>query len=181
VQDSFGDGDEVDQISQDPEDVRLMAEDEKYFAVADLNRDGRLSAEEFAGFQNPEHYEHMHDMLMKTTLAEKDTNKDGKIDLKEFLGDVAENPTSDWYHSEKERFMNEYDTNKDGFLEGEELRAWLIPNTRQTAEDEANHLITQSDSNGDGRLSIEEIVDEHQLFVGSEVTNYGDMLQHTEL
>ncbi len=36
--------------------------------------------------QNPEHFLHMHKVLVENTMMEKDTNADGRIDLKEFLG-----------------------------------------------------------------------------------------------
>jgi Ca2+-binding EF-hand superfamily protein len=44
------------------------------------------------------------------------------------------------------RFKEEYDKNKDGVLEGEEIRAWLVPDLRQTAKQEADHLIEAADT-----------------------------------
>jgi Ca2+-binding EF-hand superfamily protein len=49
--------------------------------------------------------------------------------------------------TEKSRFSEEYDKDKDGFLAGEELRAWLIPDIKQTAADEAEHLVKSADGN----------------------------------
>lgn len=48
------------------------------------------------------------------------------------------------------------------------------------ATDEVNHLFAASDNDGDDRLSYEEIVDNHDLFVGSEATDYGDHLQNID-
>jgi Ca2+-binding EF-hand superfamily protein len=79
-------------------------------------------------------------------LSEKDANGDGKIDLAEFMGDMAhEQPKSEWYQTERNRFTEEYDTNKDGFLEGDELKAWLIPDMSHTAKVEAEHLVNSAD------------------------------------
>uniref|UniRef100_A0A914CKF2 Reticulocalbin-3 n=1 Tax=Acrobeloides nanus TaxID=290746 RepID=A0A914CKF2_9BILA len=185
VQEVFGNGaDANEKLITDPEDRKLLEEDRHYFHVADLNKDGKLTREEFDAFQNPEHYRHMHDTLVKNTLVEKDLNKDGKIDLREFLGDTYEQPQSEWYVTEKSRFEEEYDKNKDGFLEGEELRQWLIPDIQASAVSEAEHLLSMADADRDGKLSIDEIVNEHALFVGSEVTNYGEHLtniEHSEL
>lgn len=49
----------------DPDDKRLMEEDRLYFQAADVNKDGHLTREEFDAFQNPEHYAHMHEALVK--------------------------------------------------------------------------------------------------------------------
>lgn len=42
------------------------------------------------------------------------------------------------------------------------------------AEQEAEHLTIACDSDGDGKLSVQEIVDHHEIFVGSEATDYGE-------
>ena len=64
------------------------------------------------------------------------------------------------------------------------LQDWLVPDIRSTAEHEAEHLIQGADKDGDGKLSIDEVVDAYTLFVGSEATNYGEHmlnLKHQEL
>jgi hypothetical protein len=50
------------------------------------------------------------------------------------------------------------------------------PNLIDTAADEATHLMKSTDKNGDGILTYDEVVDEHELWVGSEATNFGDRL-----
>uniref|UniRef100_A0AC35TLT7 Reticulocalbin-2 n=1 Tax=Rhabditophanes sp. KR3021 TaxID=114890 RepID=A0AC35TLT7_9BILA len=169
---------------KDPDDAKLFAEDQAYFEVADRNNDGQLSKEEFFYFQTPEHYDFMFDVLIKNTMLEKDENKDGKIDIKEYLGDTYNNPSGEWYEVEKNRFEEEYDKNHDGFLEGDELRAWLIPDLTATAKTEAEHLLAEADTDKNHELSIEEIVNAYKAFVGSEATNYGERLKdlhHEEL
>lgn len=91
---------------------------------------------------------------------------------------AADKPDSEWYQLEKDRFESEYDKNKDGQLNREEMRAWLIPDIQQTAKEEVDHLITEADHDKDEKLSIQEIVEEYQLFVGSEATNYGEHLEN---
>ncbi|CAK5096042.1 unnamed protein product [Meloidogyne enterolobii] len=187
TQEAFGISaeDEAKKVLSDSDDLKLLEEDRRYFAAADLNGDLKLNFEEFTAFQNPEHAEHMHDILIQNTLNEKDANKNGKIDLAEFLGDLTnEQPKSEWFLSEQSRFQDEYDKNKDGVLDGEEMRAWLVPDLKQTAKQEADHLIESADENKDGKLSIDEVVNAYKIFVGSEVTNYGEHLlsvSHEEL
>lgn len=40
------------------------------------------------------------------------------------------------------------------------------------------HLFAAADTDEDGLLSHAEVLDQHELFVGSEVTDYGDHLHH---
>ncbi|KAE9548993.1 hypothetical protein FO519_007797 [Halicephalobus sp. NKZ332] len=173
----------IDVSKMNLEDRRLFEDDKEYFEKADENKDGKLSREEFSSFQNPELFSSMHEILIKMTLRDKDENHDGKIDIKEFLGDVFEQPNSEYYATERDRFNNDYDKDRDGFLEGKELKEWLVPDIRIDAAKEAEHLIEGSDSNRDGKLSVDEIVEAYNLFVGSEATNYGEhMLNlHEEL
>lgn len=53
------------------------------------------------------------------------------------------------------------------------------------ATDEVNHLFAATDNNQDDHLSYDEIIDSHDLWVGSEATDYGDhlhdILAHDEL
>lgn len=50
------------------------------------------------------------------------------------------------------------------------------------AQEEARHLVSTADENKDGKLSEDEIVNNHETFVGSEATDYGRALPtHEEL
>uniref|UniRef100_A0A8R1TJS0 Reticulocalbin-3 n=1 Tax=Onchocerca volvulus TaxID=6282 RepID=A0A8R1TJS0_ONCVO len=183
VQESFGDIDPANEIV-DADDKRLLEDDKKFFFVADQDKDGKLSNTEFHAFQNPESFPHMHGALIEVTMKEKDKNHDGKITLDEFLDDLAGDQKSDWYTVEKNRFEHDYDKDGNGVLEGPEIASWLIMNLETTAAEEVEHLISKADKDNDGRLSIDEIVSESDLFVGSEATNHGEDLvdlRHDEL
>lgn len=52
-----------------------------------------------------------------------------------------------------------------------------MPDVHQAAHDEAEHLFSQTDDNNDGKLSIDEIVMKHEVWVGSEATGYGEHLK----
>ena len=46
---------------------------------------------------------------------------------------------------------------------------------------ETRHLVSEADSDGDGSLTKDEIVEKHDLFVGSQATDFGDiLLRHDE-
>lgn len=196
VKEAFGEDDfDVNASPEklDKDDQKLFEEDKSFFTAADMNLDRKLSKDEFAAFQNPESHIHMHNALIDSTLVEKDRNKNGLIDFNEFLGEygratainifLASKEDSEWYQVESDRFKNEYDLNKDGQLDRDEMRKWLVPDLDETAKDEMEHLFSEADKNHDAKLSYDEIVNEYNLFVGSEATNYGEHLEkiHEEL
>lgn len=78
---------------------------------------------------------------------------------------------------DRENF-DSYDTSKDGKLDPVELRAWVLPDRRSMADEEAEHLISETDLNRDGKLTFSEILDRHDLWVGSAATDYGQELRH---
>lgn len=49
---------------------------------------------------------------------------------------------------------------------------------REIAEEEVEHLFASADDDHDGLLSFAEILDHHDVFVGSEATDYGDHLNN---
>jgi Ca2+-binding EF-hand superfamily protein len=68
------------------------------------------------------------------------------------------------------------------FLAQKEIEEWITPGSNAHVEDEAKHLIEQADTDEDGKLTSDEIVSQYDLFVGSQVTDYGSLLQsHDEL
>lgn len=86
---------------------------------------------------------------------------------------------------EKDQIANrenfeEYDKDKDGKLDRKEMAEWVVPSNDESATDEAGHLIEETDTNDDGKLSKEEILAKHELWVGSSATAYGKGL-HNEL
>jgi hypothetical protein len=57
------------------------------------------------------------------------------------------------------------------------------PDNTEIAIEEAEHLIEMCDENGDGFLSKNEIMDNHELWLDSDATEYGQQLRyaHEEL
>lgn len=54
----------------------------------------------------------------------------------------------------------------------------IIIYSSEIAEEEVNHLFASADDNHDNLLSFEEILENHEIFVGSEATDYGEQLQN---
>lgn len=164
-----------------PEELEMLENDRELFKAADLNRNGILEKSEYPGFSHPEEFKHMHQVLYDQAMRKRDQNKDGFLSFEEFMADHHGSPlvpTTEHYAMEKDRFTKDLDLNGDKKLDKEEMLLWLIPNNVETAENEADHLIESSDTDKDGKLSIEEIVDHHDIFVGSEATDFGEQLQN---
>ena len=109
----------------------------------------------------------------------------------------------DWMETERQVFVNSRDKNKDGKLDKHETMEWILAPDLSYADAEAKHLLTESDANKvrmfplssfhllvfgsftcrlfpffqDGNLSKKEILNNHDMFVGSQVTNYGEALR----
>lgn len=175
IKDAFG------EHPEDPDEERLMKEDEEYFKAADKDGDGKLTKEEFRAFQAPEEHAHMHEAVVHANFRDKDRNNDGRIDLQEFLGEYSDKRDSDWMAAESLRFKD-LDKNGDGHLDNAEARPWLAPEVSDVARQETTHLMTSADADHDGQLSYAEMQQAHELFVGSEATNFGEHLtRHIEL
>jgi len=62
-----------------------------------------------------------------------------------------------------------------------QVKQWILPDQYDHAEAETNHLIHVSDSDADGKLSKEEVLDKYDIFVGSQATDFGEALvKHDE-
>jgi len=156
--------DDVTTFLEEVEDER------KKFVAADTNKDDALDKSEYVAFYSPFNYEHMHHIELERTMHTHDKDKDGALSLDEFIGNSQHD--KEWEIVERERF-EEFDVDKDRLLNLQELRPWVLADTREEAEEEAEHLIQEADADKDGKLSEEEIVDAHEEFVGSQVTDYG--------
>ncbi|KAJ6664135.1 hypothetical protein lerEdw1_008350 [Lerista edwardsae] len=171
---------------------QLHLKDKKRFEKA--NRDGTsgLNLSEFIAFEHPEEAEYMKEFVIQEALDEHDKNGDGLVSLEEFLGDYRRDPTEtgdpEWILVEKDRFANDYDKNKDGLLDTKELLTWVVPNNEGIAQEEvgilehlllslmAVHLIEEMDLDANKKLSEAEILENQDLFLNSEATDYGRQL-----
>lgn len=162
----------------------MMWRDERRFRAADTNGDMMADKQEFTAFLHPEDHEHMKDIVVQETIEDIDRNGDGLIDLQEYIGDMytsegGEEP--EWVKTERQQFFEFRDKNHDGKMDKEETMDWILPSDYDHAEAEAKHLLHESDANQDGRLSKQEILDNYEMFVGSQVTNFGEvLLRHDE-
>jgi len=158
------------------EDFKMMAEDKYLFNGADRNGDEKLDKAEYLAFTHPEEDPLMKPHVIQQILAEKDTDKSGDLTFQEFVGDRSQDKEKEWLVEEKDRFDNELDKNGDNVLNKEEIAAWIIPSNEEIATEEVDHLFAGADEDMNDYLTFEEILKNHELFVGSEATDYGEHL-----
>ncbi|XP_016302467.1 calumenin-like [Sinocyclocheilus anshuiensis] len=178
---------EFDDVDDKVSYKAMLTRDERRFKSADRDGDGVATREEFTAFLHPEEFDHMRDIVIQETIEDIDKNGDGKIDLQEYIGDMftpgnGENEP-DWVTTEKKHFSEFRDMNKDGFLDASEVSHWILPGEVDHADNEARHLIHETDKDNDDKITKEEILANWNMFVGSQATNYGEDLtkRHDEL
>ncbi|XP_029353885.1 reticulocalbin-1 isoform X2 [Echeneis naucrates] len=166
---------------------KMLPRDERRFKTADLDGDLAADREEFTGFLHPEEFEHMRDIVVLETLEDIDKNGDGHVDEDEYIADMFAHedggPEPDWVKTEREQFSDFRDLNKDGKMDQDEIRHWIMPQDYDHAQAEARHLVYESDQDKDQMLTKDEILENWNMFVGSQATNYGEDLtrNHDEL
>ncbi|XP_068611245.1 calumenin-A isoform X2 [Brachionichthys hirsutus] len=165
--------------------THMMMRDERRFRVADGNGDMVANKQEFTAFLHPEEHEHMKDVVVQETIEDVDKNGDGLIDLQEYIGDMYlsedDEDEPDWVTKERQQFAEFRDKNDDGKMDREETLDWILPPDYDHAAAEAQHLLHEADADQDGKLSKEEILDKLDVFVGSQVTDFGEaLLRHDE-
>ncbi|KAF4116072.1 reticulocalbin-3 isoform X2 [Onychostoma macrolepis] len=177
---------EFDDVDDKASYKAMLTRDERRFKSADRDGDGVATREEFTAFLHPEEFDHMRDIVIQETIEDIDKNGDGKIDLQEYIGDMftSENGEDepDWVTTEKKHFSEFRDMNKDGFLDASEVSHWILPGEVDHADNEARHLIHETDQDNDGRLSISEIMDKMDFIKVSTITDFGTLTEdHDEL
>ncbi|XP_073318329.1 reticulocalbin-3 isoform X1 [Pagrus major] len=181
----------LDEVFDDIEDKAtyklMLIRDERRFKTADRDGDGIATREEFTAFLHPEEFDYMKDVVVQETVEDIDKNGDGKINLDEYIGDMytPENGERepDWVQTERKHFSEFRDTNKDGYLDADEVAHWILPGEVDHADNEAKHLIHETDTDKDEKITRKEILANWNMFVGSQATNYGEDLtkRHDEL
>ncbi|MEE6482567.1 hypothetical protein FKM82_013283 [Ascaphus truei] len=176
----YYEGEEFNDVPDKDTYRKMMKRDERRFKHADKDGDMIATREEFTAFLHPEEFDYMKDVVVTETLEDIDKNGDGAVDVHEYIGDMynAENdePEPDWVQSERKQFLEFRDLNKDGKMDRTEISHWILPHDYDNADIESKHLVYESDKDKDDKLTKNEILDNWNMFVGSQATNYGEDL-----
>jgi Ca2+-binding EF-hand superfamily protein len=172
---------------KDEEEMSSISRDERRWQLADTDGDMVLTKDEYTNFLHPEEAGHMKESVIQETLDEVDKDNDGFVSLEEYMNDVTDANDEDdedgvgWSKEDEDEFRNELDQDGDGRLDRDELYNWIVPGDYDHIAEETKHLFEEADENKDGFLSSKEVTDNYELFVGSQATDYGNVLRHQEL
>lgn len=155
---------------------------EEHFNASDVNGDGLLNITEFNDFLHPSDSKSpklLH-WLCKEEVRERDTDRDGKVNFDEFfhgLFDLVRNydeedhnsshPSHDSLESPARHLFSQLDKDGDRLLSEEELLpiiGKIHPSERYYAKQQADYIISQADSDKDGRLSLLEMIENPYVF-----------------
>ncbi|KAK4474118.1 hypothetical protein MN116_003423 [Schistosoma mekongi] len=180
-------GEDGDLEDEDDETKKtISARDKRRWATADVDGDGKLSKEEYLAFLHPKQDPKMRQVVIKETMEDVDKNNDGFIDLDEYIKDLwssnfPNEVEPEWVKTERNKFSEQRDVNRDGKLDLDEVDKWIATDDNNV-QAEVTHLLSESDADQDGKLSKSEILNRYDLFVGSQATNFGEILTgHDEL
>ena len=169
-------GDDFSEQETDKKNKLLFKKDKKLFGVADRNNDAKLELTEYIIFRIPRQDAETRRIVLEDALENYDLDKDGSISLEEFLKESNDGDDQDIGETDSDRFRDEFDVDNNGFLTGDEIFRWMDPDNTEDAHDEADHLMGECDSNKDDKLSAQEIINNHDLWVESDATDYGKKL-----
>jgi Ca2+-binding EF-hand superfamily protein len=145
-------------------------------------QDNQLTIKEMQNFRHPEQSSKMIVRMAKDIIDNLDHDEDGMITEEEFValppGDIDdmmhERSTDEMWRKERlKEFQNVIDLNHDGRVDIEELKIYVDPHNENHAHLEADNLIQLADENSDGKLSMSEVLDNAELFLGSKMVDTG--------
>ncbi|KAF4373454.1 hypothetical protein G4B88_015985 [Cannabis sativa] len=156
---------------------------EEHFNASDADGDGLLNITEFNDFLHPADSKNskLLQWLCKEEVRERDTDKDGKVNFKEFfhgLFDMVRNYDDEshnvTHHSDDDSMeapakvlFAQLDKDGDGYVSDIELLpviGKLHPSERYYAKQQADYVLTQADTDKDGRLTLTEMIENPYVF-----------------
>lgn len=130
------------------EDTRYLDSSKAMFKAADKDGDGILDQTEATSFISMDTDPAAEEAVAKADMHHTDKDGDGKLNLEEFGADNGEG---------SQEHFDKLDKNKDGFLDLKEMSAWA--SGRFYEEDQLLKLIRHADEDGDGSVSLRELID----------------------
>lgn len=67
----------------------MLTRDRRRWKMADVDKDNKVTKEEYTAFLHPEEYDHMKDVVVNETLEDIDKDGDGFVSMEEYLGTLV--------------------------------------------------------------------------------------------
>jgi len=157
---------------------QILLEEAAFSETAHSNPEG-LNIDEFLSFRHPEHSHATLLSMVTDIFNDLDENNDDFLSVKEFATfsnggpDPSHLKETDrvWQQERQKEFEENIDANHDGQVTREELLFYSDPQNPAHAKTEARNLIAAADSNHSRTLSLKEILDKKEIFLGSKMVN----------
>lgn len=163
---------------------------EGHFNAADMDGDGFLNLTEFNDFLHPADTTNpkLIHWLCKEEVRERDKDNDGKLNFQEFYNglfysvrhydDETSTDDSNGSDAPARKSFSQLDLDNDGLLSADELKpiiGKLHPAENFYAKQQADYVISQADTNKDGQLSLNEMIENPYVFYSALFTedDYG--------
>ncbi|KGN51567.1 calumenin-B [Cucumis sativus] len=160
---------------------------EEHFNASDADGDGVLDLNEFNDFLHPADSKSTKLLLWlcADVVRERDNDKDGKLNFSEFFPKVLDlvrrvdedYNSSNWEDEEPEalakKMFLELDKDSDGYLSTTEMLpiiGKIHPSEAYYAKQQAEYIISQADSDDDGLLTLNDMIENPSVFYSSVFT-----------
>lgn len=148
---------------------------ESWIRVQDIGKTS-LTYAQFFDFQHPETSSETLQYLVQDILHDMDMDNSNDLTVQEYVAmphDADVDALNDiWTVERRKEFREVIDLNKDGIVTVKELEAYLDPLSPTMAGQEARQLIGFGDTNEDGKLTLQEILESSEYYTGSKLYNY---------
>eukprot|EP00262_Sarcandra_glabra_P013437 TRINITY_DN3720_c0_g1_i1.p1 TRINITY_DN3720_c0_g1~~TRINITY_DN3720_c0_g1_i1.p1 ORF type:complete len:314 (+),score=57.16 TRINITY_DN3720_c0_g1_i1:125-943(+) len=171
---------------------------EEHFNSSDEDGDGLLIRTEFNDFLHPADSNNpkLLRWLCQEEIRERDTDRDGKLNFQEFfhglfdlirnydeVGHNSSDHSDNVMEAPAKKLFAELDLDNNRYLSEEELLpiiGKLHPSERYYAKQQADYVISQADTDKDGRLSLKEMIENPYVFYSAIFSDEDDYDYHDE-
>lgn len=155
----------------------ILLDQASFYEAAHTDVEG-LNIDEFLSFRHPEHSHATLLNMVQDIFDKLDINGDDILTLQEFVS-VSQDETSPnlkvpqaiWETERMQEFQNVIDLDKNGKVTRRELVMYTDPRNPAHAVSEAKSLVKSADTDGNGKLSLGEVLSHIDLFIGSKMVD----------
>lgn len=156
---------------------QILLDQAAFSEAAHTNPEG-LNIDEFLSFRHPEHSHVTLFNMVQEIFNNLDEDSDNSLTLHEFTSfsaipaaaEIKENDEL-WKQERKREFEESIDADHDGKVTRQELLFYSDPKNPAHSKMEARNLIALADVDGNGELSLDEILEKKDVFLGSKMVN----------
>jgi len=130
-----------------------------------------VNIDEFLALEHPESSHMLLMQRVEELLANHDVNNDGKLTREEYCSHRYKSMTTEKKEERGREFEQGLDANHDGVGERREVIQYMDAKHLHWAKEEARGLLEEADTDEDGMVDVEEMVQHADIFILSKLVN----------